>query len=854
MSAEKRKTILLVEDEAIIAMTEKMTLDRFGYDVIIAGSGEAAVEIVEKNPDIDLILMDIDLGAGMDGTEAAALILKDRDLPVVFLSSHMEPEIVARTEKITSYGYVVKDSSGTVLDASIKMAFKLFAAKVREKKKEEALAHSRELMQYVIEHMSSAVAVHDRDLRYIFVSQRYLDDYKLQERDIIGKHHYDVFPDLPQKWRDVHQRALAGEISRAEDDPFQRQDGSLEWTRWECRPWFEADGSIGGIIVYTEVTTERKLVELKLAQNLDLLTKLARLVPGVIYQYRLDPNGRSAFPYASPGINDIYEVTPEEVREDATPVFGRLHPDDYDMVAGAIQASALTLNAFFCEFRVILPRQGLRWRWSQAHPERLADGGTLWHGIISDITERKLAEEALRENEERMRAIVEGTPHLFFYTQDADANSTYVSSTIERITGYSTDTWIKRKDWFLTDNPLNRSAKERTRGHLRGEFRREPLLLEIRHAQGHAILLEVYEYPITKNGMIVGLQGVAHDITERQQAEEALQENDSRLELAMQAADMAWWEMDLASGHVTFEKRKAEVLGYPPEKFKHYQDFVALVHPDDREKTMNAMRGHLDGSLPRYEVDYRIAGSSGEYVWFHDIGSIGDRDAHGKPLNVTGLVINISARKQAEAEIHRQLTEKEILLKEVHHRIKNNFAAIGGLLSLHMQAITSPEAVAALQDAIGRVDSMRLLYEKLLLGGDFHDASAKNYIESLATSVVALFPDLPRVKLNLDVGDFKLDPKRLFPLGIIINELLTNIMKHAFAGKKSGAIKLSLAKDGARVTLTLQDDGVGLPSGFDISSAKGFGLTLVKMLSQQLGGSFSIEKHKGTRCTVIFDV
>ena len=119
-----------------------------------------------------------------------------------------------------------------------------------------------------------------------------------------------------------------------------------------------------------------------------LLSNLARLVPGVIYQYRLYPDGRSAFPYSSPGISDIYEVMPDEVREDATPVFGRLHPDDYDDVANAIQKSAQTLQTFHCEFRVVLPRQGLRWRWSQAQPERMEDGGTLWHGIISDITER----------------------------------------------------------------------------------------------------------------------------------------------------------------------------------------------------------------------------------------------------------------------------------------------------------------------------------------------------------------------------------------------------------------------------------------------------------------------------------
>jgi PAS domain S-box-containing protein len=134
-----------------------------------------------------------------------------------------------------------------------------------------ALTHSHDLMRYIIEHNRSAIAVHDRDLKYVYVSQRYLQDYQVKEKDVIGKHHYEVFPDLPQKWRAVHQKALAGEISRAEDDPYVRADGTVDWTRWECRPWYEADGSIGGIIIYTEVITERKRAEEALRQQAEEL-------------------------------------------------------------------------------------------------------------------------------------------------------------------------------------------------------------------------------------------------------------------------------------------------------------------------------------------------------------------------------------------------------------------------------------------------------------------------------------------------------------------------------------------------------------------------------------------------------
>lgn len=143
MKELRDKTILLVEDEAVTARIETHKLTSYGYRVKHTQTGEHAVDMVcRQGEPVDLILMDIDLGAGIDGTEAARRILQNRDIPVVFLSSHTELEIVEKTEKITSYGYVVKQSGITVLDASIKMAFKLHDSKMKEKRKEEELSES----------------------------------------------------------------------------------------------------------------------------------------------------------------------------------------------------------------------------------------------------------------------------------------------------------------------------------------------------------------------------------------------------------------------------------------------------------------------------------------------------------------------------------------------------------------------------------------------------------------------------------------------------------------------------------------------------------------------------------------
>ncbi len=160
-------------------------------------------------------------------------------------------------------------------------------------------------------------------------------------------------------------------------------------------PYTEEDiAQIQSFLGSIQAIIDSKQAEQELRRHQELLTNLARLVPGTIYQYRLFPDGRSKFPYASPGIDEIYEVTPDEVQRDASVVFNRLHPEDRDRVTEAIFDSARTQQRFHCEFRVVLPRQGLRWRWSEAQPLMLEDGSTLWHGIILDITEQKQAEEA----------------------------------------------------------------------------------------------------------------------------------------------------------------------------------------------------------------------------------------------------------------------------------------------------------------------------------------------------------------------------------------------------------------------------------------------------------------------------
>ena len=209
--------------------------------------------------------------------------------------------------------------------------------------------------------------------------------------------------------------------------------------------------------------------------------------------------------------------------------------------------------------------------------------------------------------------------------------------------------------------------------------------------------------------------------------------------------------------------------------------------------------------------------------------------------------------KQAEEETRMRLEEKETLLMEVHHRIKNNIVSIEGLLFMHVDSVTSPEALSALKDALGRVKSMRVLYDMLLISDGYESISVRKYTESLLDSLAELFQNGIQVTITREIADFSLEPKDMFHLGIIINELLTNVMKYGFSGRNSGLVHVSIKKSGRHITLTVQDNGVGFPEGFEAKKKMGYGLMLVQMLSKQLGGSLKMENRNGAKSVLTFD-
>jgi PAS domain S-box-containing protein len=265
------------------------------------------------------------------------------------------------------------------------------------KQAEEALKKSQLLLMSSIESQKDTILFSiDQNYRYLYFNKAHLDVMKYAyNKDVkLGMNILECITsdDDRKAAKDNYDRALEGE-SHSNVRIF--GDVGLAYYESFFNPIVNDNNEIIGATGLARNITDRKQSEDLLEQSHKLLFKLSEQVPGVIYQYRLYPDGRSCFPYSSSGMKEIYEVSSDEVREDATTVFGRLHPDDLERVSELIFESARTLQHFHCEFRVVLPRQGLRWRYSDAMPERMEDSGTLWHGIIYDITDRKQTEHEL---------------------------------------------------------------------------------------------------------------------------------------------------------------------------------------------------------------------------------------------------------------------------------------------------------------------------------------------------------------------------------------------------------------------------------------------------------------------------
>jgi PAS domain S-box-containing protein len=292
--------------------------------------------------------------------------------------------------------FPVEVSSEGVLLGNSRILISVIRDITARKHAEAALLESEQKLRLFIEHAPVPLAMFDREMRYITVSREWLRDFGLEGRDLRGVCHYDVFPEIPERWREAHRRGLEGEVVRAEEDRFERKNGTVQWLRWQVRPWYSAEGQIGGIVIFSEDITQRKGAEEKLKQSREDM----RLAQAVAHMgsWRLDVlRNELTWSEENYRIFGIAEGTPLKYET----FISRIHPDDREYVDRKWKAGLAGEN-YDIEHRIVVNGK-TKWVREKAYLEvdenqKLLGG----FGITQDITDRKRIEESVRENQEKL--------------------------------------------------------------------------------------------------------------------------------------------------------------------------------------------------------------------------------------------------------------------------------------------------------------------------------------------------------------------------------------------------------------------------------------------------------------------
>jgi PAS domain S-box-containing protein len=336
------------------------------------------------------------------------------------------------------------------------------------------------------------------------------------------------------------------------------------------------------------------------------------------------------------------------------------------------------------------------------------------------------------------------------------------------------------------------------------------------------------------------------NITQRKMAEEALRESEERFKSMIEAQTATMLLIDAETGEIIDANGPAmKFYGYRRDDLLKMN--VNQINTLTPEAVLELMHKVATEGSAHYEARHRRAD-----------GQICDVEVYISTIVLRGRKINfqiiydVTQRKLAEDQVMALLKQKEILLREVHHRIKNNMSVIKGIISLQGASVQDEAARRVLRDCDQRITTMMVLYDKLYRAVRVTALSAKQYFSPLLEEIMASFPERSRITVRDEIEDIELGPQQLSYLGIVLNELVTNAVRHAFPGGRRGTITVSCAAHEDGILFSVSDDGVGMHSGPDDPFTGGFGHGLVSMLAEQLEGMLSVQSGEGTRWVLTF--
>lgn len=506
------------------------------------------------------------------------------------------------------------------------------------KRAAEALAQSAANLRLMLDHSPAAVAMFDTQMRYIAFSRRWLADYRLGDVDLTGRSHYEVFPEIPERWKEIHRRCLAGAIERCDEDLFTRLDGSVDWVRWEIRPWHNDRGEIGGVMLFTEVLTERKRVEAALRSTEERYQSVVARV-GVIAWEADAATMRFTYVHGAPGSLLGYTV-----EQWCAPNFwvDHLHPDDRDAAIAFCRAQTLGGKSHVFEYRMIAADGRVVWIHDTVEVDHAPGDPLRVYGVMIDTSATHRAEE------QRDRLFESAFDLMAEITPDGR---------------------------FRRVNP----ALARTLGRDATELVGRPVL-ELTHPDDHAAFAAALT-AATSGGGVVAVEvrarardgstrwihgrlsysaddnvtyGIGRDVTDTRRRDRLLEQTNA-------VAEIGGWELDFLTGNLYWTEQTHRIHEVDPAEYvPTLQTALSFYAPGSREIIARTVERAMQTGEP-WDLELELITARGNRIWVRAVGRV--QFEEGRPARAFGAFANITLRKRMELSLERERAVLERLVR-----------------------------------------------------------------------------------------------------------------------------------------------------------------------------------------------
>lgn len=461
---------------------------------------------------------------------------------------------------------------------------------------------------------------------------------------------------------------------------------------------------------------------------------------------------------------------------------------------------------------------------------------------------RKQAEEALKDERKRLYSVLDGLP-AYVYLQSPDYTIRFANQQFIQMFGEPGDR-LCHQLIHGDDRPCDDCKTFRV-------FEtREPQMWYLSYKQR---VYQVYDYPFYDlDGTLLVLE-LGIDVTDMKRVENALLKSEERhREISETVSDYAYSFFVLPGGEKKLEwcnRDIREITGYSLEEYGVKNGLAGIVYPDDAHLIEERTR-KLNLGIPTVS-EFRIIKKDRSIRWMRTYDRSVLDEATGKVMRIFGAAKDITEKKEASEKIRESLREKEMLLKEVHHRVKNNMQVISSLINLQSTYVEDSYTRDILRDSQNRIKSMALIHEKLYQSDSMSNIDFSDYIKNLAFYLFQSYNvNRSNISLQMEIEDIGIGIYNALPCGLLLNEILTNSLKYAFPGKERGTIKIVITRDNdtGLYVMDVSDDGAGLPDRIDFYNPRTLGMDLISTLTSQINGKVELKTApgKGTRYTIKF--